>query len=537
MRTSNVGLSLLVYAVLAILVVPVFPHFQSPNELSRWFVAKAIVEEGTVEVTKQAEGYWNEDLSEREGRLYSNKAPGGTLAGLPAYAAARVFTSNMRVTLTAMRLFAATIPAIALALVLAFSLRRYGASEERIGVAVIALLFGTPLFAYGLLLFSHALAAFCLFTAWYLLFIRRSHDVFAGALLGLAVLSEYPCAVPAAILFFCARRWKASLGALPFALTLGGYNQLAFGSPFSLSSGHERAEEFRALASSGVFGIGFPSLKTFLQLLLDPSKGLLLFSPVLVLAVLAVPKAYRRLERWTFISLVAVPVALLLLYSGYPNWHGGWTVGVRYLVPALPFLAFLLGLRQEEASADSVVARRAATPRSQSRRRPRPQPRNAQSTAQVPRPRPRGIEPVLLGWSIVAVIVTTLVFPFVPQDIPVPWAAFAIPLLRRGLVAPNLLHWIARPLAIVIPFALAFGIALVVIKRRVALLAGMSLALAMGALTPAPLVRIQRAFIEEVHFERRGAIARETPAGMQVSPAFLARAAEQKNLPPPSWPF
>ena len=61
---------------------------------------------------------------------------------------------------------------------------------------------------------------------------------------------------------------------------------------------------------------------------------------------------------------------------------------------------------------------------------------------------------------------TTLVFPFVPQDIPVPWAEFAIPLLRRGLVAPNLLHWIARPLAIVIPFALAFGIPLAVIKRR-----------------------------------------------------------------------
>ena len=46
-----------------------------------------------------------EDLAEVNGRLYSNKAPGGALVGLPAYAVARVFVGppsprNMRVTLS-----------------------------------------------------------------------------------------------------------------------------------------------------------------------------------------------------------------------------------------------------------------------------------------------------------------------------------------------------------------------------------------------------------------------------------------------------
>ncbi len=41
-----------IYAVLAILVIPVFPHYVSPNEFSRWGLAVAIVDFHTVEVTR-----------------------------------------------------------------------------------------------------------------------------------------------------------------------------------------------------------------------------------------------------------------------------------------------------------------------------------------------------------------------------------------------------------------------------------------------------------------------------------------------------
>ena len=52
------------------------------------------------------------------------------------------------------------------------------------------MLFGTPVFAYGLLLFSHALTAAALFGAWLLLFgdsrLRpRTCDLAAGALIAL----------------------------------------------------------------------------------------------------------------------------------------------------------------------------------------------------------------------------------------------------------------------------------------------------------------------------------------------------------------
>src|SRR6267142_4834443 len=96
----SIFLVISLYALLAVIVIPIYPHFPSPNEFSRWFLAATIVEDHTLEVTPQAKPFGSgfEDLSERDGRLYSNKAPGGTLIGLPAFAIAHLFTRNVRVT-------------------------------------------------------------------------------------------------------------------------------------------------------------------------------------------------------------------------------------------------------------------------------------------------------------------------------------------------------------------------------------------------------------------------------------------------------
>jgi len=346
----------LLYAALAILVVPVFPHFISPNEFSRWVVAVAIVDFHTVEATPviNATHTRMEDLATVNGKLYSNKAPGGTLVGLPAYAIARAIVGppsphNMRTTLNAMRILGASVPAILLALWLASVAKQFGLSDDRITLAVTAMLFGTPLFAYGLLFFAHALSAFTLFGAFALLMSRDPRPASAGALIGLAVLSEYPNAIPAAVLVLCALPQlrirgllKLIAAGLPFAILLGVYNKIAFGSVFTLSSAHEVDANIRELAGSGLFGVGLPSPEYLLRLLIDPSKGLFVLSPVLLFAFAGLRAAWKAMPRSTFIALVATPLSILLTFAGYPNWFGGWTVGARYLVAAVPFLALLI---------------------------------------------------------------------------------------------------------------------------------------------------------------------------------------------------
>jgi hypothetical protein len=505
------------YAALALLVIPVFPHLPSANEFSRWALSAAIVERGSVEVSPEIALLGDRiiDVAMRGGHLYSNKAPGGSLAAVPAYLAARTVVGppdrhNLRATVTAMRLCICTLPLLALCIWFALHARRAGIAPQRIAFAVAVMLFGTPLFAYGLLLFSHALTAVALFGAWLLLFgdsrLRESmRELAAGLLLGLAAISEYPTAIPGAVLVACALRRRGiagglriAAGVLPMVVALALYNHTAFGSVFALSSSFERSAVYDQLSRTGLWGVHWPSLWTAVRLLLDPSKGLLIFSPVLVLALIAISAARRRLAPAAFWALTLAPLSLFLVYAGYPNWHGGWTVGARYLVPAVPFLAYLLLLG-----------------------------------------RPRLVDPFLLGASAAAIALTTLVFPFVSEGYAFPWASFSAPLLFKGLVAPNLLHFVSRTAAIAVPFALvAAALLLAAAPRRAPhTLAGIVVWTLAGIFCVAtwfPRGDGTRWYVENVYFERLDVLHQANP---HLDPRVRRQMQFDRMLPPTSWPF
>jgi hypothetical protein len=505
------------YTLLALLVVPVFPHMPSANEFSRWALTVSLVERGSSEVSPAIAllGDRVGDLAAVDGRLYSNKAPGGSLAAVPAYALARAVVGapspdNLRTTVTVMRLAIATLPVLLLCIVFARQAQRAEIAPERIAFGIAVMLLGTPLFAYGLLLFAHAMVAAALFGAWLLLFgesrLRDAwRELLAGALVGLAAISDYPSVVPGAVLVACSLRRRGvvgalriAAGALPLLATLAVYNRATFGSVFVLSSSFERATEFRTLAQSGLWGIQFPSPMVAARLLFDPHKGLLIFSPVLVLAFAAIPEAWRRLDRPAFWALVLAPLSLLLLYAGYPNWHGGWTVGARYLVPTVPFLAYLL-----------VRGRR------------------------------RAADPYLLGASVLAIGLTSLVFPFVTEGYAFPWVSFAAPLLAKGLVAPNLLHYLWRPLAITVPFLLVAVALLLAVGPSRALHAVMGVTGwgILGLLCVShwyPDGDGRRWYIEKAYFERLDVFQNPPPP---IHPGTLRQMQMERLLPPSSWPF
>ena len=522
------------YALLALIVIPVFPHFVSPNEMTRWATAAAIVDFHTFEITPLLPllgGNAFEDASEIDGRVYSNKAPGAAIVGLPTYAIARTIAGapsamTMRITANAMRLFAATIPLLLLAWAMSRAAMRLSATKERIDIAVLALLFGTPLFAYGLLNFSHVLTAVALFGAWVLLFAETRHTdpalhrdrdnlldrwgtdtpvcagdaraYAAGALIGLSNVSEYPCAIAGIVLIACAwrRAPRIIIGGLPFAIGLAIYNRLLFGSVFALSSGNERNAQFRAMAREGIFGIGIPQPAALLKLLFDPSRGLVVFAPILLVALVALPRARRAMAREALLALILVPIALIIFYSGYPNWHGGWSVGPRYLVPAIPFLLFPLVF-----AASSII------------------------------------EWIAIGAGMAAVVPVALTFPFPDRSFAAPWSTLALPLLRDGLVAPNLFHLMGRPLAIAVPFGIVIVAVIAAAKRNAIYVAiGIAIMFALGMLAPVTMTnRLRIGYIEEVYFEQPDAMARKV--GLPIPPRAITRARNEKALPPTSWPF
>ena len=508
-RPPTAAIVIVLYALLALIVIPIYPHFPSPNEMTRWALVAAVVDDHSIEVSKTARllGAAFEDLAIVDGREYSNKAPGAALVAAPGYLLARPFAgppsaANLRTVVTAMRWFGATLPLLVMAFGFARGARERGGDPT---LAVGAMLFATPLFAYGLLLFAHALTAAALFGAWLLLYLRDRGGFAAGLLIGVAVASEYPTLAPAIVLvggLVAQRAWgrlaRVVAGGAPFALLLAAYQKLAFGSVFASPYTYEKLSQYRTLAHTGIFGLQMPSIAILGRLLFDPSRGLLIFAPVILAALIALSAARKALPRAAFVTLLVTPAALIAVYSGYPNWHGGWNVGPRYIVAAIPFLLFPLAFA-----------------------------------------RGRRVTALLLGASAATVVPITLTFPFPDRSFVTPWSTLALPLLRDGLVAPNLLHFVARPLAIAVPFTIVAA-AIVIATRRNAPLAalGALVMFALGTLAPPPTLtqRLRSGYIEEVYFEQPGAMHRSV-GGLPLPASAVARADAESTLPPTSWPF
>ncbi|MDQ3487636.1 MAG: hypothetical protein M3468_07875 [Acidobacteriota bacterium] len=73
-------------------------------------------------------------------------------------------------------------------------------------------------------------------------------------------------------------------------------------------------------------------------LLISPSRGLLIFSPVVAVAVLGIRAAWsegwRAAQRWCLLAAAAQ----FALYGAYSVWWAGHTFGPRYMLDVLPFL-------------------------------------------------------------------------------------------------------------------------------------------------------------------------------------------------------
>ena len=94
-------------------------------------------------------------------------------------------------------------------------------------------------------------------------------------------------------------------------------------------------------ASTRSSGLGLQP-DAFLGLTVSPEHGLFWFLPVLLLAFPAALVARHGKAtslRGIALANVAGFAAMKLLFSG---WHGGASLGPRYLIPSLPFWVLLL---------------------------------------------------------------------------------------------------------------------------------------------------------------------------------------------------
>lgn len=160
----------------------------------------------------------------------------------------------------------------------------------------------------------------------------------AGAALGSAVLFKFAhgALLPAGALAFLlavgwpSRRtlaaWAAFLGAIGACLAaIAAYNAVRFGSP--LETGYTDAGNFTSSILEGAFGQ-----------LASPGRGLLVFFPVALAALVGAPALWRTSRAVAALTFGAL-LSLWALYSQWHGWEGGWTYGPRLLSPATALLA------------------------------------------------------------------------------------------------------------------------------------------------------------------------------------------------------
>ena len=183
---------------------------------------------------------------------------------------------------------------------------------------------------------------------------RKSvHACLAGLLLGLAVMVRPQMAVFLAASFVAAlfagvrfALWIA-IGALPPIGFILGYNSWYFDSPFTF------AQTLRSV-DVALYKTGSPSLlssnpmEALAGLLISPSRGLIVFSPVLALGAMGVASwllgrvAPGPKRRHFLVGLATGALLLLLTQVFWFDWWGGYTVSYRPIVETTPVLA--LGL-------------------------------------------------------------------------------------------------------------------------------------------------------------------------------------------------
>jgi len=372
-----------IFLILLVCYIYFLPRWADWNQNSRFDLVLSIVDEHTLSIDSY---YMNTgDYALYDGHYYSDKAPGMSFLAVPVYAAFRSIASVPSVAAVLERVaaspafgetlraegsglladkvrFAAaltlatwvvvSLPSALAGMLLYSLLGSLFVSEFRKVLVTLGYGLGTNAFPYAGSFYSHQLVAALLFFAFYLIFQRRGQAMSAkrllliGLLLGYAVITEYPTALIAGALFLYAgfllrdRRGfgYVILGCLPPVVLLAAYDLAAFGT--ALPAGYAHSALWTQPHHTGFMSLTYPKWDALWGLTFSPYRGLFFLSPFALLGAIGFVPFFREKDfrAESLVCLFAV-VSFLLFNASSVMWWGGFAVGPRYMVPALPFLA------------------------------------------------------------------------------------------------------------------------------------------------------------------------------------------------------
>lgn len=305
--------------------------------------AASLAERGTVVLRAQEGARGMDDPFTRpiEGGRISIYSPLPALLAAPLFFAFSLFFDLTPAAIqVAGKLSAALLSSLAVALLAASYQRRF--SSGRAMVSALLLATGTSVFSTSQALWQHPSVILFLVVAIEALSRHEAAlteaEKHRPALVAALALALAACARPATIpmcaalfLFLLYRARPRALRLLAVAaapaLMIGVYNTMFFGAPWRFGPG-----------LGGRFGAAFP--ESIAGLLVSPARGLMVFTPLALLALWELTRQARRSALGGAL-LAAVGVHFLFM-SLWNEWHGGESFGPRLLTDLLPALFFFL---------------------------------------------------------------------------------------------------------------------------------------------------------------------------------------------------
>lgn len=325
-------------------------------------VTEAILNHGSIKLDHygadvlQSYGY---TVQRKNGHFYYFFPLGTSIASLPAVAVANLFGLDMQRHERSMQIAIAALTSV-LTLLLLIKLARIFLEPANALLISSAFWFGTSLASTtGTALWSHNFATlFGLLAIYLALRATRDEQVQWWPLISLSLFAAYLCRPTMALLapflllyFFTYYRMAATKAALLLAIFLAGFSGFSayeFGQPlpdYYLPKRLDGSHFAEALYGN----------------LFSPARGLLIYSPFIVLAWLCIrgcSKNFDLKKSWLLIGL-AWPVVHLIVISRFEHWWGGHSFGARLMTDALPGV-FLLTLYAWPTTLQGIANKAAA---------------------------------------------------------------------------------------------------------------------------------------------------------------------------------
>jgi hypothetical protein len=326
------------------------------NQLAHFSTMRSLAEHGTADISAFTD--LTGDYTAIGTAKYSSKPPGIALLGTPFYfvlmnferwigwdiGAESVWLKNLHV----VTILLSALPGAILNVLIFYAFRREGALPRTAMLLAGAYAFGSLSWPYSGVLMAHLMCAVLIFAVWYLLSeneLTIGRCICAGALAGLSILCDLFMAPLAGVfaLYLVARKsgtrnlavyCLGPIGSAPLILL---YNRIAQGNALSSGPFHPTPE---FTAPGLLFGLfDWPEWRRLYWITYQPMRGIFVCCPIFLICLMSLLLIRRRekirLDRRAILLIVLLYV---VFYLTYYTWTGGWSVGLRFAIPALPLI-------------------------------------------------------------------------------------------------------------------------------------------------------------------------------------------------------